>query len=86
MDLNKLIGNPSEGIPESLKPVIAALLEGDLRSMIVIGEHVNGSMSHLWELNINDQPSNEMALLGALEFIKHDLLYGLTQPEEQDDE
>ena len=86
MDLNKLIGNPGDAIPESLKPVIAALLEGDLRSMIVIGEHVSGSMSHLWELNINDQPSNEMALLGALEFVKHDLLYGLTNEEEQDNE
>lgn len=86
MDLNKLIGNPSQAIPESLKPVIAALLEGDLRSMIVIGEHVNGNMSHLWELNINDQPSNEMALLGALEFIKHDLLYGLTSEEEHKDD
>ncbi len=86
MDLKKLVGNPADAIPEILKPLVAAILEGELRSLIVIGEHREGGIATMWELDMNGPGSNEFALLGALELVKHQLIHGVPAEEEEDDD
>lgn len=86
MDMKKLVGNPMDAMPEILKPVVAAMLEGELRSLIVIGEHREGGIATLWELDMNNANSNEFSLLGALELVKHQLIHGVPVEEEEDDD
>ena len=85
MDLKKLIGDKSAALPRELEPVIEAMATGELKSLVVIGEYQDGTVKTMWQMNMHDGASNELAIIGALELIKHELLFG-SEGEESNDE
>ena len=85
MDVNKLIGDKSAALPKDLMPVIEAMATGELKSLVVVGEYQDGTVKTMWQLNMHDGASNELAVIGALELIKHELLFG-SEGEESNDE
>lgn len=85
MDVKKLIGDKSAALPRELEPVIEAMATGELKSLVVIGEYQDGTVKTMWQMNMHDGASNELAIIGALELIKHELLFG-SEGEESNDE
>lgn len=77
MDVKKLIGDPSAAIPEDLLPLLHDLAAGDIRSLVICGETQDGTIKTMWQLNMNDGESNEFAVLGGLEVVKQEILFGL---------
>ena len=82
MDVKKLIGDKSAALPRELEPVIEAMATGELKSLVVVGEYQNGTIKTMWQLNMHDGESNELAVIGALELVKHELLFGPEDNEE----
>ncbi len=78
MDMNKLIGagnlTPMDLLPEPLRPIIEALLDGRMRSLMIITEEVDTGTGDLFMLDMDDKASNVFALVGALEHLKRDLM------------
>lgn len=75
MDLAKLTAASFDVLPDELKPIVAGLLSGEIRSLAVVFETADGDMGDAWFLDI-DEPmsSNRYALLGALEGLKRDYM------------
>ena len=78
MDINKLIGTgaltPMDLLPEDVAPVIERLVEGRLRSLLIIAEETDGGTADMFLMDMDDKPSRVIALIGALECLKRELL------------
>ena len=83
MDLKKLIGDASAAVPEDLLPVVHELASGELRSIVVIGEKQDGTIKTMWQLNMNEGCSNEFAVIGGLEVVKQEILFGLEDEDKE---
>lgn len=78
MDLNKLIGtgNPAamNVLPEEVQTFIARVLEGRIRSFVIVAEESDGYIADQIALDMNNERSNVYSLIGAIECAKRDLM------------
>jgi ABC-type phosphonate transport system ATPase subunit len=73
MDLNKLSEVSFEAVPNEVKPLVAGLLSGQIKSLAVVFETIDGDVGDAWFLDIDDN-SNRYTLLGAIESLKRDYM------------
>lgn len=75
MDLNKLTAASFDVLPDEIKPIVAELLSGRIRSMAVVFETVDGNVGDAWFLDVDGADnSNRYTLLGAIEGLKRDYM------------
>lgn len=71
MDLSKLTGDV-DAIPETLKPILAGLLEGRIKQLVVIAEMDDGCIMDCFP--VFDSDANRYVMVGALEVMKRDYM------------
>ena len=64
----------SDAVPEDLKMAMAGLIDGSIKSLIIIAEYQDGSFMDGYSVDINDGKSNTAAMIGAIEILKRDFM------------
>lgn len=63
-----------DALPEPLKPIINMLIEGRIKTLIVIAEDSDKNISDMYRLDMDGGKSNKYAVLGAIEALKRDFM------------
>lgn len=64
----------SDAMPEEVKLIVAGLIEGTIKSLVIIAEMQDGDFSDGYYVDMNDGKSHRMAILGAMETLKRDFM------------
>lgn len=94
MQIADLINPNTNPLPEEVQELVAALLEGRVKSMFLVAELVDHDGQPSWiegcDLNMDDHESDQRAFVGAvtitLDELKQDLLDGAYLDEVMDDD